>query len=202
MPRISLRENFEGHVRTIEQELGSTVESSKDHHIPIDFPRFGRILIAYDGMEVSKIALRYAAYISKISDSEIVVINVIKSHRDLNNTLPVTIKANLEEEQMDITGNHRGVPLDEFLREVIEEMITTCKAVGMTKKIIFEIYGGNPADEIINLSNLIHFDLIVMGSRRIASRIEGIGSTTRKVAARSKIPLLIVQKQPRYKDEW
>jgi nucleotide-binding universal stress UspA family protein len=202
LPRISLRENSEEHVSAIEQKFGSTIESSKDHHIPIDFPRFGRILVAYDGMKMSKIALRYAAYISKISDSEIVVINVVKSHRDLNNTLPVTIKANLEEEQIDIKGNHRGVPLDEFLREVIEEMTTACKAAGMTRKIIFEIYGGNPADEIINLSNLIHFDLIVMGSRRIASKIEGIGSTTRKVAATSKIPLLIIQKQPRYKDEW
>jgi nucleotide-binding universal stress UspA family protein len=46
------------------------------------------------------------------------------------------------------------------------------------------------------------FDLIVMGSRRIASTIEGIGSTTRKVATKVKIPLLLVQKQPRYKDEW
>ena len=75
-------------------------------------------------------------------------------------------------------------------------MTTACKAAGITKKIIFEIYGGNPADEIINLSNLIHFDLIVMGSRRIASMIEGLGSTTRKVAATSKVPLLYMQKQP------
>ena len=54
--------------------------------------------------------LRYAPYISKISDSEIVVINVVKSHRDLNNTLPVTIKANLDEEQIDITGESSRSP--------------------------------------------------------------------------------------------
>jgi nucleotide-binding universal stress UspA family protein len=48
----------------------------------------------------------------------------------------------------------------------------------------------------------MHFDLIIMGSRRITSRIQGIGSTTRKVAATLKVPLLIAQKQPRYKDEW
>ena len=54
----------------------------------------------------------------------------------------------------------------------------------------------------MNVSTLMDFDLIVMGSRRIASMIGGIGSTTRKVATTVKTPLLIVQKQPRYKDEW
>jgi nucleotide-binding universal stress UspA family protein len=153
---------------------------------------------------MSKRALSYAAYISKISDSEVVVVNVIDSHRDLNNILPVTIKANLEgkEEQIDIAGNYRRVLLDEVLREVIEEMTTVCKAAGMTGNITYEIRAGDPADEIIKVSNLMDLDLIVMGSRRIASILEGIGSTTRKVATKVKIPLLIVQKQARYKDEW
>jgi nucleotide-binding universal stress UspA family protein len=153
---------------------------------------------------MSKRALSYAAYISKISDSEIVVVNVIEPNRDLNNVLPVTIKANLEgkEEQIDIAGNYRRVLLDEVLREVIEEMTTVCKAAGMTGNITYEIRAGDPADEIIKVSNLMDLDLIVMGSRRIASILEGIGSTTRKVATKVKIPLLIVQKQARYKDEW
>jgi nucleotide-binding universal stress UspA family protein len=72
----------------------------------------------------------------------------------------------------------------------------------MAKNIIYEIRAGDPADEIINVSTMMDFDLIVMGSRRIASMIGGIGSTTRKVATTVKTPLLIVQKQPRYKDEW
>jgi nucleotide-binding universal stress UspA family protein len=44
----------------------------------------------------------------------------------------------------------------------------------VTRKITYEMRRGN-------LSNLTQFDLIVMGSRRIASMIGGIGSTTRKV---------------------
>jgi nucleotide-binding universal stress UspA family protein len=81
-------------------------------------------------------------------------------------------------------------------------MTTVCKAAGMTGNIRYEIRAGDPADEIIKVSNLMDFDLIVMGSRRIASMLKGIGSTTRKVATTVKIPLLIVQKQARYKDEW
>jgi nucleotide-binding universal stress UspA family protein len=204
LPRISLRQKTEEHDSTREQKFGSTFESSKTRHIPIGFPSFERILVAYDGTEMSKRVLSYAAYISKISDSEIVIVNIVKANRDLNNVLPVTIKPNLEgkEEQIDMAGSQRGVLLDEPLREVVEEMTTACKAAGATKKIIYEIRGGDPADEIIRVSNLMHFDLIVMGSRRIASRIEGIGSTTRKVVTTVKTPLLIVQKQRRYKDEW
>ena len=199
-------QKIEEHDSTKEQKLGSTIESFKTHN-PIGLPNFERILVAYDGMQMSKRALSYAAYISKISDSEVVVVNVIESYGDLNNVLPVTIKANLDgkegkEEQIDIAGDYRRVPLDEVLREVIEEMTTVCKAAGMTGNIIYEIRAGDPADEIIKVSNLMDFDLIVMGSRRIASMLKGIGSTTRKVATTVKIPLLIVQKQARYKDEW
>jgi nucleotide-binding universal stress UspA family protein len=186
-----------------EQKIGLIDESSRTQHIPIGLPTFGRILVAYDGMQMSKSALSYAAYISKISGSEIVVINVVKANRDSNNTLPITLRVNLQEneEKIDIAGSRR-VLIDEVLRTAIEEMTAACKASHMTGKIICKIHGGNPAGEIINLVNLMHFDLIIMGSRRITSRIQGIGSTTRKIAATLKIPLLIVQKQPKYKDEW
>jgi nucleotide-binding universal stress UspA family protein len=181
-----------------QQQFGSPVNPSKTLHVQIGLPRFERMLVAYDGMPISKKALRYAVYISNISGSEIIVVKVVEGNRDLINALPITIKANLhaKEEQGEITKSHK------LLQEVIDEMKTACISAGMTRKIIFEIREGNPANEIIKLSNLMHFDLIVMGSRKISSRIGGIGSTTRRVISASKIPVLVVQKQPRYKDEW
>lgn len=179
--------------------------STKTWHDLTGFPSFKRILVAYDGMQMSKRALGYAAYISKISDSEIVIVNVIEQTRGLNRMLPVTIKANLEskeEQQLDVAGNDQRIQLDEALQEIIKETTAVCRSTGMTKNIIYEIRAGNPADEIINISTITDFDLIVMGSRRIASSIVGRGSTTKKVATTIKTPLLIVQKQPRYKDEW
>jgi nucleotide-binding universal stress UspA family protein len=172
--------------------------------IPNGLPTFGRILVAYDGMQISKSALSYAAYISKVSGSQVVIINVIESNRNSNNRLPITLKVILQEneEQIDFAESSLAVLNDEALRKVIEEMIAGCKAARMKGKIIYKIHGGNPAEEIIAIGNCIHFDLIIMGSRRITSRIQGLGSTTRKVAATLKIPLLIVQKQPKYKDEW
>src|ERR687888_968926 len=104
---------------------------TKKTDVHIGFPTFNRILVAYDGMEMSKKALSYAAYFSKISDSEIVLINVVKANRDLNNVLPLTIRANLEgkeeEQRVDMVENQ---PVDEPLREVVEEMKTSCKAAG------------------------------------------------------------------------
>ncbi len=204
MPRIILRPETEEHDGTSEQKFGSTFEPPKTHYIPVGCPSFERILVAYDGTEMSKRALSYAAYISNISDSEIVIVNIVEANKGLDNVLPVTIKANMDakEEQMDTAESRRQVLMDKPLLDLVEEMTTACKATGLTKKIAFEIRGGDPGDEIIGLSNIMHFDLIVMGSRRLSSRLGGIGSTTKKVVTAVKTPLLIVQKQPTYKDEW
>lgn len=182
-------------------------KSSKRTAVNMSFPRFKRILIAYDGMEMSKRALSYAAYFSKKSDSEIVLVNVIKANRDLKKILPLSINANLEgkeeeEQLLHIAESQQQVLLNESIRRLVKEMAIACKAAALTKKITCEIRIGNPAEEIINVSHLMPFDLIIMGSRRISSRIQSIGSTTRKVITTVKTPLLIVQKQPTYKDEY
>jgi nucleotide-binding universal stress UspA family protein len=175
--------------------------------VNVSFPSFKRILVAYDGMEMSKRALSYAAYFSKKSDTEIVLVNVVKANTDLKKVLPLTINANLEgkeeeEQRLPMAKSEQQIPLYEHLRGIVEEMTTSCKAAGLAKKVTYEIRIGNPAEEIINVSHIMSFDLIIMGSRRIASRIQAIGSTTRKVVTTVKTPLLIVQKQPTYKDEY
>src|ERR671938_1393049 len=96
------------------------VESNtKETEIHTGFQGFKRILVAYDGMEMSKRALSYAAYFSKKSDSEIVLVNVVKANADLNKVLPLTIKANLEgkeQQQLPMAGSQRQVLLNEDLR--------------------------------------------------------------------------------------
>jgi nucleotide-binding universal stress UspA family protein len=182
-------------------------KSPNKNEVHVSFPSFGRVLVAYDRMEISKRALSYAAYFSKVSDSEIVLVNVVKANRDLKKVLPLSINANLdgneEGKQPAIVASQPRVLLkNRPLQEILEEMTAACKAAALTKKVTCEIRMGNPADEIINLSNIMSFDLIIMGSRRIASRIQAIGSTTRKVITTVRTPLLIVQKQRTYKDEY
>jgi len=178
------------------------------HHISKGSPSFKRILVAYDGTEISNRALEYASYIPKISNSEIVIINVIEDNSELSNALPLTIKANLSEEsikleeQIDKVEGQSEVVLDEPLQKIVKEITTACKNAGITKEITYKIGCKDPADEIIDFCQHIQFDLIIMGSRKISSKLGGIGSTTRKVASTIKIPILIVQKQPQYKDEY
>jgi len=183
---------------------------SKPHNknqVHVSFPRFERILVAYDRMEISKRALSYAAYFSNVSDSEIVLVNVVKANRDLKKALPLSINANLDgnkegEHPAMVPNQPQVMPKNRPLQEIVEEMTIACKAAALTKKVKYEIRMGDPADEIINLSNITSFDLIIMGSRRIASRMQAIGSTTRKVVTTLRTPLLIIQKQRTYKDEY
>ena len=53
---------------------------------------------------------------------------------------------------------------------------------------------GNPAEEILNLSEDIHADMIVMGSYGY-NILKGafLGGTTRKVVRNSKTPVLVIR---------
>ena len=193
------------HHNSNKQDIESPISH---HHISNWIPSFQRILVAYDGTEISKRALEYASYISKIANSEIVIINVIENNSKSNKASSLTIKANPNEEstkieeQISKTDGQPEVVLDESLQKIVKEITIACKNAGITKEITYKIGGKNPAEEIIDVSELMHFDLIIMGSRKIASIIGGLGSTTRKVASTVKIPILIVQQQPKYKDEY
>ena len=188
------------------QEIDSPI--SQNQNISKGIPSFQRILVAYDGTKISNRSLEYASYISNIANSEIIIINVIEDNSELSNALPLTIKANLSEEsikleeQIDKVEGQSEVILDEPLQKIVKEITKACKDVGITKEITYKIGCKDTADEIIDFCQQTQFDLIIMGSRNISSKLGGIGSTTRKVASTVKVPILIVQKQPQYKDEY
>ena len=56
---------------------------------------------------MSKRALSYASYVSKVSDSEIVIVNIVESNRDPDKVLPLTIKITLDgkEEQIGVESS-------------------------------------------------------------------------------------------------
>lgn len=187
------------------------VESPLPNHHASNGRSFKRILVAYDGTEISKTALGYASYLSNIANSEIVIINVIEDNTKLDKALPITIKANISKESIKVQeivhldkseSQSEEIVLDESLQKIIKEITTACKDAGLTKEITYKIGSRDPASEIINVSKLMHFDLIIMGSQKISSKIGSIGSTTRKVVSTLKIPILMVQKQSKYKDEY
>ena len=160
-------------------------------------PKFKRILVPYDASQMSDKALRYAIYLSKISNSDIFILNVIENYEDLKDVLPTTIKAEQEgklerSNKNDLQGVDLKVSVEGALRKVIEEKIHLCQEAGLDNQITYEIHTGKASDEIIQLAELKGFDLIVMASHRITSTLKSIGSTARKVMDNVKNPVLLI----------
>ena len=160
-------------------------------------PKFKRILVPYDASQMSDKALRYAIYLSKISNSDIFILNVIENYEDLKDVLPTTIKAEQEgklerSNKNDLQGVDLKVSVEGALRTVIEEKIHLCQEAGLDNQITYEIHTGKASDEIIQLAELKGFDLIVMASHRITSTLKSIGSTARKVMDNVKNPVLLI----------
>jgi CBS domain-containing protein/nucleotide-binding universal stress UspA family protein len=160
-------------------------------------PKFKRILVPYDASQMSDKALRYAIYLSKISNSDIFILNVIENYEDLKDVLPTTIKAEQEgklerSNKNDLQGVDLKVSVEGALRKVIEEKIHLCQEAGLDNQITYEIHTGKASNEIIQLAELKGFDLIVMASHRITSTLKSIGSTARKVMDNVKKPVLLI----------
>lgn len=160
-----------------------------------NIPKFKRILVPYDASEMSDKALRYAIYLSKVSNSEIFILNVIEDYEDLKDVLPTTIKAEQEGKLEESDKNEDldlKVSVEGALRKVIEEKIRLCQEAGLKTQVTYEIHTGKASEEIIDLVGEKDFDLIVMASNRITSTLKSIGSTARKVMDTVKKPILLI----------
>jgi nucleotide-binding universal stress UspA family protein len=168
--------------------------STRERFLQI-IPKFKRILVPYDASEMSDKALRYAIYLSKVSNSDIFILNVIENYEDLKDVLPTTIRAE-QEGTLDRSNKNGGIDLkvrvEGALRKVIEEKIRLCQEAGLKTQVTYEIHTGKASDEIIDLVGQKDFDLIVMASHRITSTIKSLGSTARKVMDNVKKPILLI----------
>jgi nucleotide-binding universal stress UspA family protein len=160
-----------------------------------NIPKFKRILVPYDASEMSDKALRYAIYLSKVSNSDIFILNVIENYEDLKDVLPSTIRAE-QQGTLDRSNMNEGIDLkvrvEGALRKVIEEKIRLCQEAGLKTQVTYELRTGKASGEIIDLVGQKDFDLIVMASHRITSTIKSIGSTARKVMDNVKKPILLI----------
>jgi nucleotide-binding universal stress UspA family protein len=67
---------------------------------------------------------------------------------------------------------------------MLDERIRQCQDTSISK-ISYKIRTGKIGDEIVNQSEEMDFDLIVMASSRITSYVRVLWSTVRKVADRN-----------------
>jgi nucleotide-binding universal stress UspA family protein len=167
-----------------------TTSDSSEAKSPV-FPGYARILVPHDGSVMSDKALAHGIYLSKTSNAELVILHVLEDVGEAKVT-------SLDVSTTGVPGKDNGSQLDSKDLKVtlegqgmrmIEDKIRICKENGI-KHVSYKVQVGNPGEEIIKLSQEIDFDLIVMASKRITSRI--LGSTTRKVIDACKRATLII----------
>ena len=174
-----------------------TEKTSSGEYVPVEeseesksviVPGYVRIMVPHDGSAMSDKALAHAIYLSKTSGAQLVIIHVLEKINDAKVTsLFISSKGDFDK-QNEIQAENKVTLEGQGIR-IIEDKIRACKENGV-KQVSYKVQIGNPADEIIKLSQEIDFDLIVMASKKISSRF--LGSTTRKVINTLKKPILVI----------
>jgi nucleotide-binding universal stress UspA family protein len=78
------------------------------------------------------------------------------------------------------------------VKRLIEEKMRLCRETGVKSQVSYQIQTGKPSEKIVNITEEMNIDLIIMASNKVGSSIRGIGSTARKVIDNVKKPVLIV----------
>ena len=165
----------------------SKSSSSSTPQIIVPSP-YTRILVPHDGSEMSDKALNHALYVAKMANGEIVIFHVMESDSIPPSTLLAFIKpgAGLEEAREQVRSIFEGA-----VGRMFEERVQAAKASGIDT-VSYKITAGKPADAIVTESEVGEYDLIIMASSRIASRIRALGSTARRVLDSTNKPVLLV----------
>lgn len=144
---------------------------------------FERILVAVDGSEGSKKALRLASKLQQTCGSELMILTVFRHH-------------SLLEASMSMVRPDDPESLDDSMRayakQVAEEAKTIAAEVGAANVRAF-VKAGQPARTIVKFGEEHKADLIIVGSRGqgdVQSFL--LGSVSHKVTSLAPIPVMVV----------
>jgi nucleotide-binding universal stress UspA family protein len=199
-------------------ELQSSADSSTaklSRLTPSSIPQYKRILVPDDSSELSDKALSHAIYLSNVTGAAIVILNIVK---DIGKIQPTTISATTatttkaEREtgggggEAEVAAKRTTTAIDDkkdiqitiegHAEQIMENRIRLCKEAGAKNQISYKMQTGkNLVEEILNLSENMNIDLIVMASSKVTSPIMGLTSITRKVIDGSKNPVLVINEE-------
>jgi nucleotide-binding universal stress UspA family protein len=182
----SLQSMREGQQSSLAPSSSSLPRQSSDA-----IPKYKMILVPHDGSEISDKALNHAIYLSKVSDAEIIILNVLDriGSKDSSAVLATMKRGEGEHNK---ANKDLEITMEGGVKQMIEEKMKLCKEAGVKSKVSYKIQTGKPLDEIVKLSEEMNIDLVVMASSRIISSIRVLGSTTRKVISTIKKPVLVI----------
>jgi len=180
---------------------------------PSYIPQYKKILVPDDSSELSDRALSHAIYLSNVTGAEIVILNIVK---DIGKIQPTTISATTitrtkeeretgEGEEAKVAAKRTAaiddkkdiqITIEGYAEQIMEKRIRLCKEAGAKNQISYKMQTGkNLVEEILNLSENMNIDLIVMASSKVTSPIMGLTSITRKVIDGSKNPVLVINEE-------
>ncbi len=144
-----------------------------------DGPMFEKILLATDGSEHADRAAKAALELAKkLPDAHVTIVHISPSAPTRDRLL----EAKFDVLSVLVEKAHHAVIQTElkFRREKLAYRL--------------EVAIGDPADEIVALSEKGNYDLIILGSRGLSSFQELVlGSVSHKVAHHAKCPVMIVK---------
>jgi nucleotide-binding universal stress UspA family protein len=179
------------YMRERQQSSLATASSSLPRQSSDAIPKYKMILVPHDGSEISDKALNHAIYLSKVSDAEIIILNVL-DHIGSKDSSAVLATMKRGEGERDKANRDLEITMEGGVKQMIEDKMKLCKEAGVKSKVSYKIQTGKPLDEIVKLSEEMNIDLVVMASSRIISSIRVLGSTTRKVISTIKKPVLVI----------
>ena len=138
------------------------------------------ILVAFDGSELSEIALGKAVMAAKTDSRIRLNVIVVVKPRVIVGSVYVTIDENILDSEL------------QYGYEVVDKVEKSLKHV--TNPHTVSLIKGTPQDEILRFAKEQHCDLIVMGSRGLSGLKEFfLGSVSHYVAQHAEVPVLIVK---------
>jgi nucleotide-binding universal stress UspA family protein len=152
-------------------------------------PKVKKILVPYDGSEMTDRALKYAIYFSKSCKAELLILNIID--QPVNMIPASAIVFSSPRDNLDRINN----TLQRISKVHSNQVLEKAKEITEQEGVINASYimrSGKPVDEIFVVSEERNIDLIVMASSRIASAIRILGSTAKGVLNSIRKPVVII----------
>lgn len=142
----------------------------------------------HDGSEMSDHALKHALYLAKLSGAQLVILHVIESE-----AIPPSALLTFIRPERGLKGAKEDLKstFEEAARRMMDQRVRESKDDGIAN-VEYITRAGKPVDEIVNESESTNYDLVVMASSRIASKVRVLGSNVRRVLDSIRQPVLVI----------
>ncbi len=133
-------------------------------------------------------ALMHGLYLAKISGAQLVILHVIESE-----AIPPSALLTFIQPEGGLKGAKEDLKskFEEAARRMLDQRVRESKDDRIAN-VEYIIRAGKPVDEIVNESESRNYDLVIMASSRITSKVRVLGSNVRRVLDSISRPVLVI----------